>query len=148
MQTAFAKGTHVWTTNKKSNPDKLPSLNLTQNRWGWAINLSQSDEPVVYEIWAGAGLNDTSKGTLVGLLMVAWDGTKLDFCYHLDEGFTLQEIHVYASDESPTTLAPGQYGYTQDFNSEEVDCWCDTLYPVDVQGDGIWVIAHAVVCTE
>ena len=35
--TAFAKGGYVFVTEKKANPENLPSLNLIRNRWGWAI---------------------------------------------------------------------------------------------------------------
>jgi hypothetical protein len=40
--TAYGKGSHVFTTDKKSNPEKLPSLNLTRNRWGWAVKSRRS----------------------------------------------------------------------------------------------------------
>lgn len=144
-QTAYAKGGHVWTTDKRSNPQNLPSLKLTKNRWGWAINLTATGE-TTYEIWAGAGLNDTTKGTLVGTLTVDWDGTNVSFCYDLNDGYTMEELHFYAGDDSPTTIAPGQYGYIQDFNDAPQASWCDTLPLADANGGGVWVVAHAVVC--
>jgi hypothetical protein len=146
-QTAYAKGGYIWTTDKKSNPEKLPSLNLTKNRWGWAIKLTAPGE-TTYPIWAGAGLNDTTKGIRVGTLTVNWDGTNVAFCYDLDEDYTIQELHVYTGDDAPTTIAPGQYGYIQDFNDAPVEDWCDSLPLADANGGGVWVVAHAVVCFE
>jgi len=60
-QTAFGKGGYVFTSDKKSNPENLPSLKLTQNRWGWAINIAPADlnTTKTYSIYAGAGLNTT-----------------------------------------------------------------------------------------
>lgn len=146
-QTAYAKGGWVWTTMSRANPERLPSLRLTKARWGWAINLTEPGE-TEYDIWAGAGLNDTRNGVLVGTLTVSWDGTDVTFCYDLDAGYTMKELHFYAGDDSPTTIAPGRYGYIQDFNEEPVEDWCDVLTAGDSNGDGVWVVAHAVVCTE
>jgi len=144
-QTAFAKGGWVFTTDKKSNPQNLPSLKLTQNRWGWAINLTaQSTTPIIYEIWAGAGLNTTSKGKLVGTLTVLWNGTTVTVTYTMSSGFTLTETHVYAGDFKPTTIAPGQYGNTLGFDPPSSTS--TTTYTIsDTNNDGIWIIAHAGV---
>jgi hypothetical protein len=142
-ETAFAKGGYVFTTDKKSNPEKLPSLNLTKNRWGWAINML-SPGAGSYSIYAGAGLNDVSKGTKVGTLSVGWDGSNATVTYSLS-GAVMKEVHIYASDTKPTTLAPGQYGYTQYFDPA-VTGHSVTFNVTDTNGDGIWLIAHAVSC--
>jgi len=150
-KTAYAKGGYVWVKPTRGkgrvdfNPEKLPSLNLIDGRWGWAINVTEQGE-TEYEIWAGAGLNDTNNGTLVGTLAVSWDGEDVCFLYDLDEGFTMEELHVYAGDLPPDTIAPGQYGYIEDFNDEPVDFWVDCVPAADTDGDGVWVVAHAVVC--
>ncbi len=143
--TAYAKGGYVWTTDRKSNPEKLPSLNLTKNRWGWAINITTVGE-TTYDIWAGAGLNKIGNGVKVGTLTVKWDGENVEFCYVLYDGYTMEELHLYAGDDSPSTIAPGKYGYIVDFNDEPAALWCDTIAAADVNGGGVWVVAHAVVC--
>jgi hypothetical protein len=150
-ETAFAKGseveTYVWTTFKKSNPEKLPSLELTKNRWGWAIKLPVLTEegPVVitYDIWAGAGLNNTDNGELVGILIVnRAEGTAR---YELDPGYVLEEVHLYVSHEAPTTVAPGQYGYPTDgYDVGGVQEF--TVEGLPLEGD-VWLIGHAVVST-
>jgi hypothetical protein len=143
-KTAFAKGGWVFVTDKKANPGNLPSLKLIKNRWGWAINLT-STGTTTYDIWAGAGLNDTSKGILVGTLTVDWNGTQAIISYNLTDPNVMDELHIYASDFKPTTTAPGQYGNTAYFNPRE-GSYTQTIQVGDTDGDGIWIIAHALAC--
>lgn len=142
-QTAFAKGGWVFTTDKKSNPESLPSLGLTKNRWGWAINI-KSAGTTTYPIYAGAGLNVTSKGKLAGTLTISWDGSNATVAYSMNSGFNLAAAHVYAGDNKPTTIAPGQYGNTISFNPH-ASSYTETYAVSDSNGDGIWIIAHAGV---
>jgi hypothetical protein len=149
LKTAFAKGGWVWTTDRKSNPEGLPSLELIKNRWGWAINLTAPTvpgSPATYDIYAGAGLNDINKGIKVGTLEVTWSGTQASVKYTMTAGYKLQEIHIYAGDTSPITTAPGQYGYIDSFDPTGVDSIGPIQFTLsDSNGDGIWLIAHAVV---
>jgi hypothetical protein len=142
-ETAFAKGGYVFTTETKSNPEGLPTLGLTRNRWGWAINLTSTGE-TTYPIYAGAGLNYISKGSLVGLLTVNWDGTNATITYLTYPGFLLSTVHIYAGDTKPTTIAPGLYGNTVDFDPK-VNTYSATISVSDTDSDGIWIIAHAGV---
>lgn len=144
-ETAFAKGNYVWTTDPKSNPDGLQSLSLTKNRWGWVINL-MGEGTTNYDIFAGAGLNDTSKGTKVGSLTVAWYGSTVTVHYILDPGYMLDEVHIYAGDSKPTTIAPGQYGYVQVLGPNEFEHMVDFAV-TNTDSDGVWIIAHAVSCS-
>lgn len=140
-ETAFAKGSHVFTTDKKSNPEKLPSLNLTKNRWGWAINIT-SNGTTTHELWAGAGLNNTLNGTLVGSVTIEKDLAGVTVTYNTTSG-SMSELHIYVGASAPTKLAPGQYGHTAYFDPKA------TTYShrFEVTGNSIWIIAHAVVCT-
>ena len=144
--TAFAKGGWVWTTdNKKSNPENLPSLYLIKNRWGWAINLKTMGE-TTYDIWAGAGLNNTSKGVKVGILKVNWNGSNATVMYNMSPGYFLEEVHIYAGDERPTTTAPGQFGYPEDtYDALGSTSFTETVPLADTDGDGVWLIGHALV---
>jgi hypothetical protein len=158
-ETAFAKGsrgiTFVWTTEGKSNPENLPTLGLTKNRWGWAINLTSptATAGITLDLWAGAGLNNTSKGSKVGTVTVIWDGTTLTVTYDLISGYRLSETHLYAGDNAPDTIAPGQYGNLHYFS--EVQNVSSDQYILPLENDssgslttnGIWIVAHAVVCT-
>ncbi|MEA2097155.1 MAG: hypothetical protein U9P73_10750 [Candidatus Cloacimonadota bacterium] len=145
-ETAFAKGTHVFASKDKANPEGLPSLELTKMRWGWAINITE-DGQTYYDIWAGAGLNDTDKGTLVGELVVNKIGDDVNISYNLDPGYEMQEVHIYAGDLEPETIAPGQYGHIAYFDPMEITYNSD-FFIEDIDNDGIWIIAHAVVCWE
>ena len=140
-QTAFAKGGWVFTTDKKSNPENLSTLGLTKNRWGWAINIKTTGT-TTYPIYAGAGLNNISKGKMVGTLSVSWDGSNATVTYTMNNGFTLTGTHVYAGDTKPTTIAPGQYGNTMSFDPP-ASSYTGTYNVSDSNGDGIWIIAHA-----
>jgi hypothetical protein len=144
QKTAFAKGNWVFVTDKKSNPENLPSLNLTRNRWGWAINLLIPGT-YTYDIWAGAGLNNTANGTLVGTLKVKWDGLQAVVTYTMNPGYLLKEVHLYAEDARPTTVAPGQYGHP-DYFDPGINTYTFTVPLADSNNtDGVWLIAHAVV---
>lgn len=142
--TAFAKGGYVFVTERKSNPENLPSLNLIKNRWGWAINVTATGT-TTYDIWAGAGLNKTSNGVLVGTLTVNWDGSNVTVTYNLNAPNVMEEIHIYAGDFKPTTVAPGQYGNLEYFDPK-ASTYSKTIAVSDTNNDGIWVIAHAVSC--
>lgn len=142
LGTAFAKGGWVFTTDKKSNPEKLPSLNLTKNRWGWAINLTTAGT-TTYDLWVGAGLNYTSKGIKVGSVTITYNGLQAIVTYTLNSGYVIEEAHVYAGDFKPTTLAPGQYGNTICFDPL-VSTYTLTVDVADTNGDGVWFIVHAV----
>jgi hypothetical protein len=145
-ETAYAKGSHVWTTGRKSNPENLPSLRLTRNRWGWAIKLCTTATST-YDIWAGAGLNDASKGSLVGTLTVGWDGTSVSVTYDMLDGYNLEEVHIWAKDAEPDTIAPGQYGNIAEFDPNVTTyTFASTVEDTDLDGC-IWIVAHAVACS-
>lgn len=146
LGTAFAKGGYVFTTGRKSNPEKLPSLELTKNRWGWAINLMEAGS-YSYELWVGAGLNDVSKGVLVGNVGIVYDGMQATVTYSLFSGYAIEESHIYAEDMMPTTIAPGQYGNIMYFDPF-VSNYSVTLDVSDSDGDGVWFIVHAVAYGE
>lgn len=134
---------YVFTRDRKSNPQGYYSLNLTKNRWGWAFNLLNPG-PYQGSLITGAGLN--RGGTNAGTVTIDWDGVAetATVTYQTIAPYTLKEIHVYAGDNPPTTLAPGQYGNTA--------YTAGPSYTVEVpvtdtpNGDGIWLITHSVVC--
>jgi len=133
-ETAFMFGNN--TINSFSN----------SNRWGWAENFDQADNTETYNIWAGAGQNDTSKGTHVGNATVTLnDDGDVELSIDLFSGFSIDELHVNLSENRPSgkvAKAPGQYNrngevsantlnYTFDFNNTDGD---------------FWIIVHAVAC--
>jgi hypothetical protein len=146
-QTAFAKGGWVFTTDPRSNPEALQSLELIKNRWGWAINIPAGDGAYQFDIWAGAGLNNVANGVKAGILTVEVAGSVVTVSYALLPGFVMEEAHVYLGDTAPETVAPGQYGNTAYFDPK-AGAHSVSADIIDSNGDGIWIIAHAVVCID
>jgi hypothetical protein len=91
------------------------------HRWGWTNGISEGD--YTFEVWAGAGQNDFTKGTLVGTVDIAYHSGVVTATFHLNSGVIFKQdslghdiIHIYAdygmfpllSNNNPT-VAPGQY---------------------------------------
>jgi hypothetical protein len=140
-ETAFAKGGYVFASDVRANPEGLTSLALTRNRWGWAIRRG-SIGTTVHNVYAGAGLNDISRATLVGTVSIAWNGTMASVTYSLATGVVMTEAHLYARTSVPTTIAPGQYGHVASFPTPAAS----HTFTVPVSGSVAWFIVHAVVC--
>jgi len=112
------------------------------DRWGWT-NGPLGAGNYTFDIYAGAGQCDLTKGTKVGTLTVNYDGSSSVYIkYYMFPGYSLNETHVYVgSDILPKdkkgkwTVAPGQYPYS----GSEVT--------VNISGP-IYIIAHAVVCKQ
>jgi hypothetical protein len=109
------------------------------SNWGWT-NPVKKGNSYIFDLWAGAGQCDTSKGTLVGTVSVTFtdaDKGVVIVTYNVGAAFELVETHVYAGvDMFPKmrngrfTVAPGQYTNNSPFKSNIKD---------------VYVIAHAVV---
>ena len=109
--------------------------------------------PFVADLWAGAGQNDTTKGTKVGTVTVTNDGENIYVTYEITESECyLTEVHAYVGKNPLTTAAPGQFPFKKEFEesegypteytfeisiSEELDAGCE---------DMLFVAAHAEVC--
>lgn len=126
-ETAFARGTDGNTC----------FIGEGFSRWGWTIGPLSDGTDESYEIYAGAGQCDTSKGVLVGTVDVSYVDGNVSVTYNIDEAYTVSETHTYAGslmfpldNNGVPTVAPGQY-YIED----------------NLSGD-IYVIAHAVVCED
>ncbi len=140
-ETAYAKG---WPEDKATCFTELGFGN-----WGWTNGPISPGYQGTWEVWAGAGQCDTSKGTLAGLLEVHYvdDELRLNFDAGTD-GCCIRSQQIYVgSAETPTkpngdpTVAPGQYPFKQDF----ADCVRQSSFSVQVQGD-VYVIFHAEAC--
>lgn len=143
FDTAFAHGNYIFSTDPASNPEFLPSLELTKDRWGWALNIVPKGVTTNL-IYYGAGLNNIQNGVLVGTLIVYKYCDKAKFKVNLFPQFRLKEINIYAGDQRPATIAPGLFGFTRLFSPLRT-AYSVVLPVVDTDGDGIWIIVHAVV---
>ena len=106
------------------------------NNWGWSNPVEPGAAGYEMQLWAGAGRCDTSKGTLVGKVVIDYNGG-FNAEYVLDSPFILTEQHVYAG----STMFPQQ---------RRGRGWADTTAPGQyyisspLEGN-IFVIAHGVV---
>lgn len=110
-------------------------------RWGWQLTVnanSQGSTP----IYAGAAQNDITKGTYVGQLDYTFYGGSLTVNFDMVPGWVMKKTHVYADQVDVATSAPGQYG-----NQHELDNGQFDSYALYVEGDPIFVVAHAEACT-
>ncbi|CAM4373503.1 thrombospondin type 3 repeat-containing protein [Gillisia limnaea] len=112
------------------------------NRWGWAENFDTADGTTqVFNFWRGAGQNDTSKGVLAGTVTITATGDQVEFDIDLNTGFTISDLHVYLSEDSPGNIAksPGQYNRNDEVGDSETNF---TLTRTS-SDSSFWVIVHA-----
>lgn len=112
-------------------------INNGFSRWGWSIKINEPGD-YTYDIYAGAGQCDLSKGELVGTVDVSYSNAgNVSVTYNIDSSYTVNETHTYAGKnmfpskkgkKGGPTVAPGQYTISDNLDGE------------------IYVIAHAVVC--
>lgn len=126
-ETAFARGTDGNTC----------FIGEGFSRWGWSIGPLSEGTEATYEVYAGAGQCDISKGELVGTVDVSYVGGNVTVAYNIDAAYNVSATHTYAGTgmfpldkNGVATVAPGQY-YIED----------------NLSGD-IYVIAHADVCKD
>ncbi|MHC4852665.1 MAG: hypothetical protein ACYTF5_11655 [Planctomycetota bacterium] len=125
-------------------------------RWGWSIGAlapnTSTSPSYIFDIYAGAGQSDISKGTRVGTLTVVYNGSTAVVTYTMFTGFTLQEVHLYVGseklprdkkDNTVYTVAPGQYPNKND-TLADVSSYQFTVN--NLSGE-VHVVAHAVVCS-
>jgi hypothetical protein len=124
FETAFAKGS-----------DAECFIDHGFDRWGWTNPILPGT--YTWDLWAGAGQCDTSKGILVGSVTVVYDAASgnVTVTYDVNTLYLLDETHVYADygmfpvgKRGALTVAPGKY-----YNASPFD------------GSEVYVIAHAVV---
>jgi len=119
----------------------IPEVN--SNNWGWSNGPISDPSSYSWDIYAGAGQCDITKGTLVGTLDVDYSGGICTVFYNIDADFTLDETHLFVGDEmlprkkGQFTTAPGQFPYSG-----------QSSYTIDGLSGDIYVVAHSVVCGD
>lgn len=129
--------------------------NISFNRWGWTNGpISENSGEHTFDIYAGAGQCDLTKGTLVGQLTANYSNGTLTVTYTMTETsafnntpYTLTETHLYVGSapypqlpNSKYTVAPGKYG-----NQNTHDNVTEYTYEIDGLSGDIYFVAHAVV---
>ena len=118
---------------------------VNSNRWGWQFAVTRG-ATVVQDIWAAAGNNNTSNGSLVGQLTATYNSNtnNVDVTYQMSAGYSMTETHLYVGENNITTSAPGQYGNQhENLNNVSTDTYSINMpsAPAEVK-----IVAHAVVC--
>jgi hypothetical protein len=120
---------------------------LKSNNWGWSIPIATAaPSTTTLTLYAGAGQCNTSKGTAVGTVAIAFDGAYANVTYAIDPAFQLVETHVWIgktklplkNPKNPAagfTAAPGKFPYKDGATVRIPATWGATFY----------VAAHAVV---
>ncbi|MDL1979438.1 MAG: hypothetical protein LWX52_15350 [Deltaproteobacteria bacterium] len=137
-------------TNSFLDIDEDGDGNGDFNRWGW------SNGPVghgiyTWDIYAGAGQSDITKGTLVGTLTVDYNESTATVTFNMTpgSGYYMDENHLYVGNEilardvnNEFTVAPGQYPTIHD----ELNSATSDSYIIEGLSGDIYVVAHATVC--
>lgn len=121
----------------------LIDLNLTNSRWGWAINVKETGT-FSAPIYAAAGRNIISNGYYVGDLIYTFDGKNVSVTYNMFDDYKLSETHLYLSNVLPSNIAPGQYGNSH----ENLNNATSDTYTLPMYSSNFYIIAHAVVCSD
>lgn len=124
----------------------IPDLN--SNRWGWTNGPLSLAGTYTFDLYAGAGQCDLSKGVLVGKVIVDYDGSTAVVTFNTCGNYTMSETHLYVGNDilpknnnGEFTVAPGQFGNQHYFQPKvKLDSYTIT----GLQGE-IYVMAHAVV---
>ena len=119
-------------------------------RWGWTNQITVEGSYEL-DLYAGAAQCNIAKGAYVGKVTVNYLGTTATVTYMIEEGYAMSEAHIYVGCEMyPTkngtnTVAPGQYTY----NAGSLDhVYQYSVEFTDIDEEGFYIIAHAVVCEE
>ena len=140
-ETAFALGEMTFV--KDSDALTVMEKNNPTSRWGWQVTVPPGDGTLEKDIYAGAGQNDISKGTLVGTLTITRAGDDVTVAYNMFDNATMSATHLYVGTDYVPTTAPGQYG-----NLHELTDASDDEFTVTVSGAAdqpLYVVAHAAV---
>ena len=116
------------------------------NRWGWAEHFQEDDDGTskTFNIWAGAGQNDTSKGEHIGMAEISVDGDEITMEITLNTGVSLDELHINLSENAPSgnsVFAPGQYNLNNMVDANTLTYTWERNY-----SDDFYIIVHAVAC--
>lgn len=115
------------------------------NRWGWVEHFEADDDELEdgdyeFDLYAGAGQNDPSRGYLAGVVTIIIEGNNVDVQLDLEDGVSIDDVHIYFdNDEAPETAAFGQWTTSLDGDdiSEGV-----TIASYERNGD-FWIGFHS-----
>lgn len=112
-------------------------------RWGWVITFDGNS--LRTPIYAAAGRNDITKGTLVGYLDISFADGNLNISYSFNDIYYADVLHLFVGSVYPDTAAPGQYPYIiEDNNIESYSFSIPLDYVPDINSP-VYIAAHSNV---
>ncbi len=137
--------------NFTSSPgDIIPVSGYLNNTWMMGVwYYTNTPGPSVttqeFPIYADAGLNYTSHGTMVGTAYVTYDGGYAKIKYDLLPEYLMEAVYIYADDAVVSSLSSIPFGFSQIFENP-VNEFETTIEVPDIDGDKkAWFILHAKV---
>lgn len=79
-------------------------------RWGWSVGPVAVGETIVQDIYAAAGQNDLTKGSLIGTAEISNDGAMITVDILTDGDYAFSTVQTYVGADHTCTVAPGQLG--------------------------------------
>lgn len=133
--------------NTTGSPGEImPVMGYKRHWWMSGLwlntNIPSSTPTQEFPLYADAGLNDISKGVLIGHAYLRYDGATAKIKYSLTPEFQMTQIDIYANDAAVSTLSPPPYGYQKIFDTP-VNEFEVMLNVPDINLDGkAWFILH------
>ena len=127
---AFVSGETAWAFSAMSDgsvdsdisTEFCNNSDLKGNNWGWTNGTFSDGDSGTFDIIAGAGGCDLTKGTLVGTFSFTYKSGKLEFTLNLTVDNDFSELQIHAGNgilpmkKDDYTNAPGQFGYNEDLD--------------------------------
>ncbi|MDX1318548.1 MAG: hypothetical protein R3207_00115 [Oceanospirillum sp.] len=88
-------------------------------RWGWSVGPVAEGDTVVRDIYAAAGRNDITKGSLIGTATITNNGNMVAISIQTLPGYGFTTVQAFVGEDHTCTVAPGQLGNIYDFDNEE-----------------------------
>jgi len=86
-------------------------------RWGWSVGPVSAGETVLQDIYAAAGGNDLTKGSLIGTAEIAYDGELVTVHILTDGDYAFTAVHTFVGSNHTCTVAPGKLGDTKTYST-------------------------------
>lgn len=106
-------------------------------RWGWSVGPVAVGDTVVRDIYAAAGLNDLTKGSLIGTATITNNGSMVSVTLQTDPDYAFTTVQAYVGDNHSCTVAPGQLGFIAEYPDSATE---HTSYHVHDGGDAYLAI--------
>lgn len=91
------------------------------SKWGWSVGPVLAGATGTYPIYAAAGQNVLTKGSHIGDATITFDGAagEVDIDVQIFEDYGFKKIQIFVGDNHTCTVAPGQLGYQEAFETEQ-----------------------------